>query len=444
VPTARGIIGPRPRRAPKGAATNEERTTAAVQRYLDALAGDSPSEPVVRTLLDRAVRRLHFLCVVLLHRSYPRLTHPPLNLQSDELLGAVVERLLKALREARPATVRQFFALAGQHMRWELNDLARRLDGQPNAVELSEDRVPTPASSASGLTPAGLRMLEAIGDLPADEREAFDLVRIQGMTHPGTASRRRRSAVRSWRHSTTGGRARTRTAGGGRSKSPGGRTRAPGRGGALGPERATTVRADDAATDELIRTAPGEPESVSLQVRLARQRATRGGDAVGFLRRVQAVHPDDFRAAFWLAEALETRGDPAAIGCYRVALAIRPQAAAAHLRLGVALGNQGHLAEATEHSQRALQFDPDSDKAHYLPALTHLVCGRLDPAADHCRETIRISPGLASVTTCWLGFSWNRGGSASPGPRSGAGWNCFPVGNAPTCPPPRPSGGVSA
>jgi hypothetical protein len=45
------------------------------------------------------------------------LTLPPLNLQPDELLGAVVERLLKALREVRPQTVRQFFTLANQHMR---------------------------------------------------------------------------------------------------------------------------------------------------------------------------------------------------------------------------------------------------------------------------------------------------------------------------------------
>jgi RNA polymerase sigma-70 factor (ECF subfamily) len=106
---------------------DEERTSAAVQRYLDELTGDAPAEPVVRALLDRAVRRLHLLCASLLHRSYPRLTRPPLNLQADELLSAVVERLLKALREVRPATVRQFFALANQHMRWELNDLARRL-----------------------------------------------------------------------------------------------------------------------------------------------------------------------------------------------------------------------------------------------------------------------------------------------------------------------------
>ena len=81
---------------------DEERTTAVVQRYLDELAGDTPAEQAVRALLDRAVSRLHQLCAALLYRSYPRLTRPPLNLQADELLGAVVERLLKALREARP------------------------------------------------------------------------------------------------------------------------------------------------------------------------------------------------------------------------------------------------------------------------------------------------------------------------------------------------------
>jgi RNA polymerase sigma-70 factor (ECF subfamily) len=159
----------------------EEHTTAVVQRYLDELAGDSPAEPNVRGLLDRAVRRLHLLCATLLHRSYPRLTRPPLDLQAEELLGAVAERLLKAPREARPRTVRQFFALANQHMRWELNDLARRLDEQPAASGLCEGLVPAPASSASGLSPDGVRMLRAIDELPEDEREVFDLVRIQGM-----------------------------------------------------------------------------------------------------------------------------------------------------------------------------------------------------------------------------------------------------------------------
>jgi RNA polymerase sigma-70 factor (ECF subfamily) len=97
---------------------SDEHTTAVVQRDLGELGGDSPAEPTVRALLDRAVRRLHLLCATLLHRSYPRLTRPPLNVQADELLGAIAERLPKALRKARPA--RQWFALANQHRRWEL------------------------------------------------------------------------------------------------------------------------------------------------------------------------------------------------------------------------------------------------------------------------------------------------------------------------------------
>src|SRR3984957_14422451 len=166
---------------------SDELTTAVVQRYLDELAGDAPAEPVVRALLDRSVRRLHQLCATLLHRGYPRLTRPPLNVQSDEMLRAVVERLLKALREARPANVRQFFALAGQHIRWELNDLARRLDNQPSAVELQEGLLPAPSGSDSGLSPDARRMIAVIDSLPADEREAFDLVRVQGLTQPEAA-----------------------------------------------------------------------------------------------------------------------------------------------------------------------------------------------------------------------------------------------------------------
>jgi RNA polymerase sigma-70 factor (ECF subfamily) len=165
----------------------DEPTTAAVQRYLDELAGDSPAEPVIRALLSRAVRRLHQLCATLLYRSYPRLTRPPVNLQAEEMLSAVVERLLKALREARPATVRQFFALASRHMRWELNDIARRLDEQPSPEELRDESVPAPPSTGSGLTPDSRRMFAAIDGLPQDEREAFDLVRIQGMSQAEAA-----------------------------------------------------------------------------------------------------------------------------------------------------------------------------------------------------------------------------------------------------------------
>jgi len=169
----------------------DTRTTMAVQRFLDELAGvkgDAPADPIVRALLACAVDRLHLICATLLFRSYPRLTQPPLNLQADEMLSSVVERLLKAMRKVHPQTVRQFFALANQHMRWELNDLARRLDNEVRQVELRESVVGAPADSVgSQISPTTRRILDVIENLPEDEREVFDLVRVQGMTRPEAA-----------------------------------------------------------------------------------------------------------------------------------------------------------------------------------------------------------------------------------------------------------------
>src|SRR4051812_1816777 len=73
-------------------AVEKGNTTAAVQEYLNALAGiqgESQAEPIVRALLARAVDRLHLLCSHLLHKSYPRLTRGPMNLCSEEMLSAV-------------------------------------------------------------------------------------------------------------------------------------------------------------------------------------------------------------------------------------------------------------------------------------------------------------------------------------------------------------------
>ena len=170
----------------------EEHTTTIVERYLGELAGvsgDSPSEPIIRGLLSSSVSRLHLLCKSLLHRSYPRLTKPPFNLQSEEILSNVVERMMKAMKMVHPGTVREFFALANKHMRWELNDLARKCDNEIRAVELRESAVDKPLeSSLSQISPIALRMLEAIESLPEDEREVFTLIRVHGMTQSDAAA----------------------------------------------------------------------------------------------------------------------------------------------------------------------------------------------------------------------------------------------------------------
>jgi hypothetical protein len=80
----------------------EENTTAIVQRYLGELLGDAPAESVVRVLLGRAVPRLQRFCATLLHHDYPRLTHAPLNLQTD---GAEERLLRPAMLHQKPGPI---------------------------------------------------------------------------------------------------------------------------------------------------------------------------------------------------------------------------------------------------------------------------------------------------------------------------------------------------
>ena len=141
-----------------------------VERYLGQLAnasGDESAERIIRELLASSVRRLHLLCVTLLRRNYPRLSRPPMNLEAGEMLSGVVERMMKALRKVRPSTVREFFALANQHMRWELNEFARRRE--EHAAELRESSVESPTEigrESSRITPNTARMMDAIDALP--------------------------------------------------------------------------------------------------------------------------------------------------------------------------------------------------------------------------------------------------------------------------------------
>jgi RNA polymerase sigma factor (sigma-70 family) len=163
-------------------------TTVAVREYLRELqqvSSDSSAELIVRSLLSKACSRLSRVCSMHLSRHYPRLTQPPHNLEADELLSAAVERLIKALREVRPQDIRQFFALANRHIRWELNDLARRLDKRPAQTEYLERAAPE--ETESHLSFSARRILDAIDKLPDEEREVFELVRIQGLAHTEAA-----------------------------------------------------------------------------------------------------------------------------------------------------------------------------------------------------------------------------------------------------------------
>jgi RNA polymerase sigma factor (sigma-70 family) len=186
IPMAWGYLGR------NGYTAGRDHTTVLVQQHLNRLAEISTDEnahPIVRDLIAEAAHRLQVLCASMLFRSYPRLTKPPLNLQPDELLSAVVERMLKAMREFRPDGPRQFFALATRHMRWELNDLARRLDHENQAQPLNDSAMAAPDPNVTTqVTRNARRILDAIEELPTDEKDVFELVKMQGMAQPNAAA----------------------------------------------------------------------------------------------------------------------------------------------------------------------------------------------------------------------------------------------------------------
>src|SRR5215469_972585 len=100
-----------------------EDTNVAIQGCLNRLSAatdDSEAREVVRELLSVAAGQILLLCGSTLSVHYPRLAKGPFNVEPEDLVGAVVGRLIKAMRNVRPAHVREFFALTMKHIRWEL------------------------------------------------------------------------------------------------------------------------------------------------------------------------------------------------------------------------------------------------------------------------------------------------------------------------------------
>jgi serine/threonine-protein kinase len=122
-----------------------------------------------------------------------------------------------------------------------------------------------------------------------------------------------------------------------------------------------------------------------------------GQDAVDLLSDAQGRFPNDFWLNYHLAYAmLQAKRSDDAIGYFRAALAIRPDAVPVHVMFGDALLEKGRRDEAMFHYQRAVRLDDDSVIAHdNLGFMLHQK-GQLDEAIDHFRHAIRIEPHDAS------------------------------------------------
>lgn len=175
---------------PRSSVMDTEDTNVGIQRCLNRLAGatdDSDSRQIVRELLSVAAGPIQLLCGSTLSRYYPRLAKSPFNVESDDLVGAIVERLIKAMRNVRPPHVREFFALTMKHVRWELNGLVRELDAQRYEPLPSDVTARESQASDERFSPLGHHILEAIHGLPQSDQDIFNLVRLHGMTQRDAA-----------------------------------------------------------------------------------------------------------------------------------------------------------------------------------------------------------------------------------------------------------------
>lgn len=161
--------------------------TAELQELIDRVnQGDDEAR---MQLIDHAYERLRRLSAVILRKSFPRLKGAPTLVDTTDVADESAYRLYHALAEIRPATVRDFFRLAAQRIRWLLLDLARQADrgGQQGLV----DRQPVERyeNAARSDPPAVLAELyQQIEGLPGQEREVVDLLYFYGLSQAETAT----------------------------------------------------------------------------------------------------------------------------------------------------------------------------------------------------------------------------------------------------------------
>lgn len=175
--------------SPAGLVREPDFTELAVQRCLNRLriSNAANSAGIVREIISVSAERIQVLCKSMLRRNYPRLARGPLNLRPEELLGLVVERMMKAMRSVQLVHFRQFFALAVRHIRWELNERARAIDDREYELLEADAVAEPPAEDNQRTSPTARRILKAIGTLPDTDREVFELVRLQGMSQVDAA-----------------------------------------------------------------------------------------------------------------------------------------------------------------------------------------------------------------------------------------------------------------
>jgi tetratricopeptide (TPR) repeat protein len=154
---------------------------------------------------------------------------------------------------------------------------------------------------------------------------------------------------------------------------------------------------DAAALARLAEEARVADLSPQLVVALSRALVVSGGDSLPLLRKAQARHPGDFGLNFALGWLLgNAKQWDKAVGYFRVALALRPDAVV-HNNLGVALLEQGQLDEAVGHLEEAIRIDPTFAMAYHSLGNALQAQRRFDEAIGRYEQVIRLEPKLAQA-----------------------------------------------
>jgi RNA polymerase sigma-70 factor (ECF subfamily) len=164
--------------------------TSELQELIDRLvAGDQSARG---ELIGRAYDRLRRLA----HKMLRKFPHVGDFEESSDVLHDSLPRLIRALESVPPASVAQFFALASRQMHWELLDLAKRYAGReaPRGEQISArandgSPNPEPATSDSPSTLASwTEFHRAVESLPEKDRDVFDMLYYQELTHAEAAA----------------------------------------------------------------------------------------------------------------------------------------------------------------------------------------------------------------------------------------------------------------
>ena len=166
--------------------------------------------------------------------------------------------------------------------------------------------------------------------------------------------------------------------------------------------RKAVAARDGAALARLSEQSRQLPLAPADHWRLARALGSlgRSDEAEVLLRQARTRYPADFWIAIELGILLSTKdaapGDiEERVGCYRVAVALRPQSSAAHTNLGGALYHKKQFGDAIAEFKTAIQLEPKDSVSHYNLGMALLQNSQLVDAIAEYNKAIALDPNSA-------------------------------------------------